>query len=143
VTGPRHAAPPSWAAGRLERLKRISPRSAGLVALILALPIGLLLAAVVLDVRPLGDAFRSVLTDDGLQANALGRAYMIGGLLLLPIAAVLATWPMLRRSAVGRRRVYPLNLAVLATIGVLIWLTWGELAVEVIRCDVLGIPNCD
>jgi hypothetical protein len=67
---------------------------------------------------------------------------MLVGLLLLPVALGVTTWPMIRPID-DRRRLYVANIAVAAVIGLLIWVTWGELAVEVVRCDVMGIPNCD
>lgn len=109
----------------------------------MAVPIGLLLAAVVLDLGPIETLLRSTLTNDGDQPNAFGRAYMLGGLLLLPIAFGAAAWPMFRRGADGRRHVFAVNLAVMAVVAVLVAATWGALVEEVVRCDVMGIPNCD
>ena len=55
----------------------------------------------------------------------------------------MTAWPMVRRGADGRRHLYPLDLAIAGVVLLLIALTWGGLGVEVIRCDVMGIPNCD
>ncbi len=121
----------------------MTARSSALIGMALAVPIGLLFAAVFLDLEPLGALLRSILTDDGNQPNVLGRAYMLGGLLLLPLAMAVTTWPMIRREADGRRRVYAANLAVAAFVGVLMLVTWGALLEEIVRCDVMGIPNCD
>ena len=121
----------------------MTPRLGAIWGLAMAVPIGLLLLVVALQIEPLGALLRSVLTDDGVQPNALGRVYMLGGLLLLPVALVVSAWPMVRRGADGRRHVYAANLAVVGVVAILVVLTWGALAEEVVRCDVMGIPNCD
>lgn len=121
----------------------MTPRLGAAWGLALAVPIGLLLLVVALQIEPLGALLRSILTDDGVQPNALGRVYMLGGLLLLPLALGVAAWPMIRRGADGRRHVHAANLAVVAVVAVLVVLTWGAFAEEVVRCDVLVIPNCD
>ena len=121
----------------------MSHRSAALTGLALVVPIGLLLVAVVSELEPLGAFLRSLLTIDGIQPSTLGRAYMLGSLLLLPVALIVAAWPIVRRQADGRRHLHPLNLVVVGVVLLLVAVTWGELAVEVVRCDLLGIPNCD
>lgn len=118
-------------------------RIGALSGLALAAPIGLLLFAVVVGFEPLVAFLQSVLTDDRAQPSLFGRAYMLGGLILLFPAFAVAAWPMVRRGPDGRRHLRLANVAALVVIGGLIVLTWGALAEEVVRCDVLGIPNCD
>jgi hypothetical protein len=63
--------------------------------------------------------------------------------LLILIGAVVAARPMLSRGNDGRRRFYPVNAVVAALLGLgFIALSVG-LGLDVYRCDVLGIPNCD
>ncbi|HEY8168837.1 MAG TPA: hypothetical protein VIF84_08980 [Candidatus Limnocylindrales bacterium] len=143
MTAPANVVTPQPEEGRWrDRSLRMRPRTAAIVGLVMAVPIGLLFLAVIVGLQPLGDALRAVLTTDGSQPNTLGRVYMLVGLLLLPVALGVTTWPMIRPID-DRRRLYVANIAVAAVIGLLIWVTWGELAVEVVRCDVMGIPNCD
>ena len=99
----------------------MTARSSALIGMALAVPIGLLFAAVILDLEPLGALLRSI----------------------LPLAMAVTSWPMIRREVDGRRRVYAANLAVAAFVGVLMLVTWGALLEEIVRCDVMGIPNCD
>ncbi len=119
------------------------PFPAAIGGLALAAPIGLLLVAVLTGIEPLEAGLKAILMGPNDQPNTLGRAYMLAGLVLLIPAFVVAAWPMLRRGADGRRHVHVANLAAMAVIGVLIVATWGGLAQEVVRCDVMGIPNCD
>ena len=73
------------------------------------------------------------------------REYVLLGvvLLLILVGAIVAARPMLRRSANGERRFYPINAAVAALL-CLAFLTLAlGLGSEIYRCDVLGIPNCD
>ena len=112
--------------------------------LLLALPIGALYAAVVLGIGPLEAVLRSLLTDGGDQPNAAGRVYQMAGLLALPFALAATLWPVLGR---GLRRasdhLHPMNIAVAIVVAWLIAVTWGGLAEDVYRCDVLRVPNCD
>lgn len=68
---------------------------------------------------------------------------MIAGLLALPVAFVVCLSPVLRKGADGKRHLYIVNLILVAIILVLMVPTWGGLAEEVYRCDILQIPNCD
>ncbi len=119
------------------------PRRAAIGGLALAAPMALLLAAVVLEFDPLTRLLQGILMGDGGQPNAFGRVYMLAGLVLLIPAFIVAVSPMLQGAADRRRHIYPANVAVMVVVGVLIVATWGALIDEVVRCDVLGIPNCD
>ena len=112
--------------------------ASALAGLALTLPMALLFAAAYLGLGPVGAWLRAVLTVDGIQPSPVGHVYMLGGLVLLIPAFAIAAWPIVRR-----REVRAANVAALAVIGVLIFATWGGLAEEVVRCEVLGIPNCD
>lgn len=112
--------------------------ASALAGLALALPMGLLFLAAWIGLGPLGEWLRSVLTVDGIQPSPVGHVYMLGGLVLLIPAFAIAAWPIVRR-----REVPVANVAALVVIGGLIIATWGGLADEVVRCEVLGIPNCD
>jgi hypothetical protein len=118
----------------------MSPNAAALTSLLLALPMGLLLPAVVFDIEGL---ITSVLTDDGAQANPLGLGVMLGALVALPVALAVSLTALLRRGADGRRRLSVVNLLLAAAVVTLMVPRWGGVAQELYRCEVLGIPNCD
>ncbi len=70
-------------------------RRSALLGLLLFLPIGILLPSIWLDIA----VVRDLLTADGDQPNVLGLTVILGGLLLLPIAFVVALRPMMRSGA--------------------------------------------
>ena len=115
-----------------------------LAGLALALPIALLLGTIVFAIDPLETALKAIFTDDGDQPNVLGRIYMVGGLAALPVALVVSLWPVLA-GGIGRarHRLHLANVAVALFVVALMAPTWGALADEAYRCDVLRIPNCD
>ncbi|MCC7367506.1 MAG: hypothetical protein IT306_03735 [Chloroflexi bacterium] len=130
---------------QLRRLENITtkPRLAALVSVILSMPLIVLYTTIVFDLRPIERALKYMLTDDGDQPNTLGFAFMIGSLILLPMAFLLNLSPMLRRIGPDKRRaLYPLNLIVGAVILVYLSQTWGALIVDQIACR-SGVPNCD
>lgn len=118
----------------------MSPRLAAYVALALSVPLGIVWTAIVFELQFVEVAFKSVFTSDGATLNAAGRVYIFGSILVLPVALGLALWPMLRK---GTRGVYWLNIAIALLILILMWHTWGGLAEDIYRCDILKIPNCD
>jgi hypothetical protein len=121
----------------------LSPNGAAVLALLLAAPIALLAIGIVFDIRSIESALKSVLTSDGETPNVLGRIYMIAGLLALPVALLVSVWPMLRKGVDGKRRFYVLNAAAAVLVIALMTPTWGGLAKDIYRCDILQIPNCD
>jgi hypothetical protein len=121
----------------------MSPKASALIGALLALPMGILIPAVAFELWPIESALKAMLTIDGSQPNALGSVVIFGGLLALPVALAVSVWPMARKGADGRRRLYVVNLALAAVIVALMAPTWGGLAEEVYRCDILQIPNCD
>lgn len=114
-----------------------------LVALLLAFPIGLIFSAIVFEWQMVESALKSLLTNDGDQPNMVGRIIMLSGLLALPVALGVGLWPMVRKAQDGKRHFYIANAMVTMLVAALMVPTWGELAQEVYRCDVLQIPNCD
>jgi hypothetical protein len=120
--------------------RRLAPhhRSA-VVGVLLFLPIGIVIPAIWLDIG----IVRDLLTLDRDRPNALGWTVIAGGLLLLPVAFVVALVPMLRRGPDRRRRLYAVNLLVCAVIAAPMATTLYGLGEEFYRCDIRGIPNCD
>jgi hypothetical protein len=120
----------------------MKPNRSALIAFLLTLPIGILLSAILFKISAFETFLKSFLTNDGSTPNIFGFIYMIGGLLALPAGLVITLLPMLKPKK-GKRRFYILNAAVAILIVILMIPTWGELAGEIYRCDVLHIPNCD
>ena len=121
----------------------MSPKASACISFLLALPMGILLSAIVFEIQPIEMFLKSILTNDGSQPNTFGFGVMIGSLLFLPVALAVSLWPMLLKRADGKRRYYMINLVVAAAVLALMVPTWGALAEEIYRCDVLHIPNCD
>ncbi len=114
-----------------------------LIAFLCALPIGVMLLSILLKITAIETAFKSVMTTDGTVPNTAGFVYMFIGLAALPVGLIISLWPMIRKDALGIRHIYIVNLILAVLLIALIIPTLGELAVEIYRCDVLGIPNCD
>jgi hypothetical protein len=110
-----------------------------LIGLLLFLPIAILVPAIWLDLA----VVRDLLTHEGDRPNLLGWTVIVGGLLLLPLAFVLALLPMLRRGPNRRRRLYALNLLVCVVIAIPIGTALYGIGEEIYRCEVRGLPNCD
>jgi Na+/melibiose symporter-like transporter len=127
----------------MNTLSRISPTVSAVIAFLLTLPIGVIFSAIVFELRPIETALKAVLTNDGNQPNTLGYSIMIGGLIALPFALFFAVYPMFMKDDLGKRHFYLLNAVITAIVLVLMFYTWGALAEEIYRCDILGIPNCD
>jgi len=125
------------------RWSALSPNGAAALALLLAAPIALLVAGIVFDLRWVESALKSVLTSDGDAPNLFGRIYMIAGLLALPAALLISVWPMLRKDVDGKRRFYVLNAVTAAFVIALMTPTWGGLAKDIYRCNILQVPYCD
>lgn len=114
-----------------------------LAAFVLALPMGILFPAIVFELMWIAHAVKSILTTDGNQPSVAGSLFIYGGLLALPIAFVIAVWPMLTKDAMGKRNFYVVNFLLAVVIVVLMVPTWGGLLKDIYRCDILQIPNCD
>ena len=123
----------------LSRAKLARHHRAALFGLLLFLPIGILLPSIWLDIA----VVRDLLTADGDQPNALGLTVILGGLLLLPIAFVVALRPMMRTGPNRKRRAYAVNLLVCAVIAIPMAATLLGIGQEIYRCEIRGVPNCD
>lgn len=118
------------------------PSSAAITSLILSLPLGLTFIAFMFEIEQLTKPLTAALTTNGYDLNSHGRAFLIGGLFLLPPAFVLNLRPMLKREGPeGKRKLYSVNLIVGVILLLLIAFTWGGLILEQFYC-LLGI-RCD
>jgi hypothetical protein len=110
-----------------------------LIGLLLFLPIAILVAAIWLDLA----VVRDLLTHEDDRPNLLGWTVIVGWLLVLPLAFVLALLPMLRKGPNRKRRLYALNLLVCVVISIPIATTLYGLGEEIYRCEIRGLANCD
>jgi hypothetical protein len=62
---------------------------------------------------------------------------------MLPIALIIALSPLFKRDADGKRRLPLFNILVALIALALLLPIFFQLADEIYRCDILGIPNCD
>ena len=119
-----------------------NPSSAAITSMILSLPLGLIYVAFMFEIEQLAKPLTALFTTNGYDLNGLGRIFMIGGLLLLPVAFLLNLRPMLKREGPeGERKVYSVNLIVGVILLLLITFAWGGLILEQIYC-LQGI-RCD
>src|SRR5262245_51528592 len=119
----------------------VRPVPAALVSFILALPLAIPFVVLWFDIQVLIEPIKQALSTDGQQINMLGRIVLGSGMLLLPVAFVLDLIPVFRTARSERKIAHPLNLLLAAFIFLLIWMTWGGLLTDVVRCEVMGIPN--
>lgn len=127
----------------MKKLLSLHANTYATIALILALPMGIILPAVALNIESIELVLKKVLTWDGDHPNVLGIILIYGGFLALPFSLFSSLWPMLRKDTDGKRHFYVLHAAIAIAVAILIAYTWGALAEEVYRCEVLQIPNCD
>lgn len=116
---------------------------AALAAGILAIPMGLLILGIFFGATPIESALKSVLTIDGNTPNLFGRIFMFMALFGLPVGLLVTLWPMAKKGTDGKRKAYPINIVVAIIIALMMIPTWGGLAQDIYRCDILKIPNCD
>jgi hypothetical protein len=112
-------------------------RLSALLGSLLVLPLGLLWSIVMLGVEP------SALATGQGDATALGLILALVALVLLFPALAVSVWPMVRAGTDGKRRIYAVNVVVAVAVLGVIALTWGALAEEIVRCEVMRVPNCD
>ncbi len=121
----------------------MTQKKSAIIGFLLSLPIAVLLSSIVFRITVIESFLKMILTNDGDRPNGLGFAFMIGGLVALPFALAISLWPMLRKDKKGKRHFYLVNALVAVLVLILMIPTWGALAEEVYRCDVLQVPNCD
>jgi hypothetical protein len=120
-------------------MKRIltSPGYAGMISLILSLPLAIIYLSYMSDIDALTTPLDRWFTIQGQPGdiNILGRIVILGGLLLLPVAFLLNLQPVLKRDQDdGKPTLHMINLVVGVMLLLLITLTWGGLLVQEIQC---------
>ena len=120
------------------------PRAAALIGLILALPLSFLFPVAFYEIEPFNSFFKPLLTEaDGVRQNTLSKIVFIGGMLLLPVASIIALAPVLRSVRAGAGfGANPVNLSLGIVIMFLFVRIVGGIFIDQLPCF-LGVPNCD
>lgn len=114
------------------------PKLAALTGGLLIVPFVVLNAIVGNRIEPFFSLIRP-----GIHTSALEYVLLAVVLLLMPVGSFVAMRPMLGKRADGKRRLHLLNGIVAAIMLSVFLLLATGLGVEIYRCDVLQIPNCD
>lgn len=120
-----------------------NPKRAALASFLLALPLGFFYAVAVFRLEPLDSTFRALFTRDDTKQNLLGLITILSTMVLLLPALVISLLPMWQKRSDGKRSLHVVNLLLAGAILMLITLTWGGMIEDLIRCDILHIPQCD
>lgn len=98
----------------------VQQRKSAIIGLILALPFMLTLLIVLSGIEPLNHYLQVVTTvnvENGFQLNALGKAFFVTTILLLPIGFVVSLAPLVKSVRTGKLRlINPFNLLITATL---------------------------
>ena len=79
-----------------------NPRTAALIGLLLSLPLPLILLIATFDIEPLNSFIKSLFTEAGGPVNnTFAIIFLISGLLLLPLAAIITLRPIVRGLRAG------------------------------------------
>jgi hypothetical protein len=114
------------------------PKAAALVGSLFTLPFLILNAIVGNRVEPFFSLIRP-----GIHTSLLEYVLLFIVLLLIPTGAFIVLCPISRQGAAGARR-FPLVNGVIAALLIVVFAFVSiGLALEIYRCDVLLIPNCD
>lgn len=114
------------------------PNIAALTGLACVLPFAVLNAIVSQRIEPLFSWIRP-----GLHTSALEYALLPAVLLMMPVGAVGALLPSLRKGEDGRRRFYWLNGICAGLLLAAFAILSAALGSEIYACEVMQIPNCD
>src|SRR5688572_3497024 len=122
----------------------MSPKSAAILGLILAMPLAILVLIEVYSIEPLSGFFRALTTEaDGHQLNSFGAALTIGALLLLPAAFLINFIPIARNLRAGNQlTANPVNLLFAAVLFIFIATLVVTLIIDQYPCW-MGVANCD
>ena len=115
-----------------------SPKAAALLGAAFILPLVVANTIVANRIEPFFSFIRP-----GPHTSAVEYVLLCVVFACLPVGAFIAARPLFARDADGRRPVFLLNgLTAVFMLAVFAWLVAG-VGVEIYRCDVLKIPNCD
>lgn len=119
------------------------PNRAALTSVLLFLPFFVLNLLVGRDIALIDTLFRSVFSLDGFRTNPLGHIVFLAVILMIPVGSVIALRSAVQQRPGETRKVYVVNL-ILGAVTLLFFVVLASaLIMEVYRCDVLLIPNCD
>jgi uncharacterized membrane protein len=114
------------------------PRMAAWTGLLFLLPFWIMNAIVALRIEPVFSWVRP-----GPHTSPQEYVLLAVVLLLLPVGAVWALIPSLKRSADGKRKFHAANAAVAMLLILFFVSVAGALGAEIYACEVMQIPNCD
>ncbi len=122
----------------------ISPKSAAVYGILLAMPFTVLLVIEVNGIVPLSSFLREVtIKRDGNGLNAFGTVLILGSILLLPTAFVINIIPITRNLRAGIRiSTNPINYLLAIVFFVYISIAFVLFIVDRYPCWI-GVPNCD
>lgn len=121
-----------------------NPRAAAFIGLLLSLPLPSILLIATFDIEPLNSFLKSWFTEaNGPRNSAFAIVYLIGGLMLLPLAAIITLRPVVRGMRAGAGvSANPVNLLLGAAILIFITTITIIFIVDQYPCWI-GVPNCD
>ena len=115
-----------------------NPRVAALVGTGFVLPFLIANAIVGSQIEPFFSLIRP-----GSETSPWEYVLLAVVLLLIPVGALIAARPMLRRNADGTRHFFAVNAVVATLLAAAFVMVAVGVGSDIYRCDVLGIPNCD
>jgi hypothetical protein len=118
-----------------------NPHAAALIGLILSLPLPSILLIASFEIEPLNSFLKSLFTEAGGPVNStFAIIFFLGGLMLLPVAAIITLRPVVRGLRAGAGvTANPVNLLLGAAIFIFITIVF---IVDQYPCWI-GVPNCD
>lgn len=114
-----------------------------LTGIILALPLFLLNAMAAMDIPAFQELFRGVFSLGMFVTNPVGSIVVTASLLLLPVASIVLVRPIFSKFPGGDAKLCIFNALLGALIFAFFCVFVGAMSMEVYRCDVLKIANCD
>jgi hypothetical protein len=115
-----------------------NPKSAAFVGMLFVLPFVLLNAIVGNRIEPFFSLIRP-----GIHTSAFEYFLLFTVLLLIPAGSFISIRPVFQGGVEGKRKFYFVNTFLAAILLMLFLALFVELGSEILRCDVLNIPNCD
>jgi hypothetical protein len=120
----------------------LGPNLALLIGFLMIVPFIMLNTIIANRVEPLYSFFK-ISSPVDFGGNPVGVFALIISLLLILAGIGIIITPLLHKNTEGNRKFYPVNFTIASILFLGLALLLGGLAIEVYRCDILQIPNCD
>jgi hypothetical protein len=121
----------------MKKTKLSDPTFAAITGVLFALPFFILNAIVAMRIEPI---YSFLGMYPAIRNTPLFPLVM---LLLFPVGAFVAAFPMMQKSANGKRKFYLVNAVIALILLVVFLVIFSALGQEFYECDMLKIPNCD